>query len=339
MSKNDLYGYFGWKEFLSNRSDILADFRSAKEKNQNKPVHTEHGIAGEASIRKWLGEFLPQRYGVTSGYIIPDIIGEFKLYHYDVIIYDKINSPILWVSANQDDSEQGKKRAIPAGYVHSVIEVKSTFNKKTINEVVNKLSELNEFSKSLPGSFSCGSIFIELKKAEIEKSEILLDFVSDKSPPKFWGGMIMSCEVNSELTGLIKVYRTSKQPVNMEIPLFKDIDLINYELSEDNTSISFNEQGGAMNVFDYFKNKKSQFLLKIDPSSNKVILKFKDLSQVRFSKAYALTRGSKNTDVRLSWSRSNFADFVSTLLNTLDGKNHHENEKGITFGQVFDKFI
>jgi hypothetical protein len=66
------YGFTGWKEFASNRRVILNEFDRAKGLNESRPVQTEHGIAGEAGLRNWLCSFLPRRYGVTSGFIIPD---------------------------------------------------------------------------------------------------------------------------------------------------------------------------------------------------------------------------------------------------------------------------
>src|SRR5438477_10890580 len=95
------YGTIGWQEFLRQKKDILSDYDSAKESNANRPVKTEHGNVGEAAFRKWLGECLPKKYGVTSGFIIPDIRSpSYVIYHYDVIVYDTINSPVLWGSNN-----------------------------------------------------------------------------------------------------------------------------------------------------------------------------------------------------------------------------------------------
>jgi hypothetical protein len=57
----------------------------------------------EALFRDWLEQFLPAKYGVTSGYIIqqkdavkPRSALKGKLRHYDVIIYNKLDSSVLW---------------------------------------------------------------------------------------------------------------------------------------------------------------------------------------------------------------------------------------------------
>ena len=87
---------------------------------------------------------------MTSGYIIPNIrTVSYRLNHYDVIVYDALNSPVLWAENNPDNSEQGRSRAIPAEYVHAVFEVKATFNKQSIKEAKEKLNELQSCSDHL----------------------------------------------------------------------------------------------------------------------------------------------------------------------------------------------
>lgn len=59
---------------MSSRKEILSKYELSKERNQSRPIRVEHGTAGEAAIREWLKKFLPAKYDVTSGYIIPDLI-------------------------------------------------------------------------------------------------------------------------------------------------------------------------------------------------------------------------------------------------------------------------
>jgi hypothetical protein len=58
----------GWKQFLTARKEMLDAFDRAREKSSLHEVATYHGKVAEAEFRKWLGSFLPKRYGVTSGY-------------------------------------------------------------------------------------------------------------------------------------------------------------------------------------------------------------------------------------------------------------------------------
>ncbi|MBI4459393.1 MAG: hypothetical protein HY648_04975 [Acidobacteria bacterium] len=77
----------GWKQFLTYRKEMLDIYDSAREKAKSHPVETFHGFAAEAQFRKWLEDFLPKRYGVTSGYIVSPGFGETeKTRHFDVIL-------------------------------------------------------------------------------------------------------------------------------------------------------------------------------------------------------------------------------------------------------------
>jgi hypothetical protein len=137
------FGQQGWKEFHRNRKDILHEFDKILELTSNRPIRVAHGQGVEAYIRKWLAEFLPKKFSVTSGYIISalfdDLFGSAKIYHYDIIIYNHLEAPVLWTEGNQDNSEQGKFRAVPAKYVYAVYEVKSRLTKKNVVDAFNKL--------------------------------------------------------------------------------------------------------------------------------------------------------------------------------------------------------
>lgn len=112
----------GWKQFLTAKTRMLAAYDVAKEQGSSHQMKTRHGLVAEAEFRKWLGEFLPKRYGVTSGYIIsPGISSAEHMIHYDVIIYDQLDAPVLWVEENADSSAQGRSLAIPVEYVRAVI--------------------------------------------------------------------------------------------------------------------------------------------------------------------------------------------------------------------------
>ena len=148
------YGLVGWKEFHNNRKEILSEFNRAKGYNVSRPVRVQHGKAGDAAVRKWLSDYLPKKYGVTSGFVIPDVIAaEYKLYHFDVLIYDQINSPQLWSDGDYDQSEQGKIRAIPAKHVRAVFEIKASLTSETAREAIAKLSKLNNLVNHLPAGF------------------------------------------------------------------------------------------------------------------------------------------------------------------------------------------
>lgn len=200
------YGSYGWKEFNQNKEDILNEFDRIKALTGRRPVKTAHGVAVEAFIRKWLSQYLPKKYAITSGYVIPDVYDDlnYQLYHYDVIIYNQIESPILWVESNLDDSDSGKSRAIPAKYVEAIYEIKSTLDKQNAIESITKLKKLNFFTAHLPRNFSSGSIFIDLKKNDVSKKDILAELFTGNEIPGYWGGVILRCEIDPSITGLFK---------------------------------------------------------------------------------------------------------------------------------------
>jgi len=209
----------GWNEFITNKNSMLDDFEKAKKQSIHRPTQTDKGKVAEAAMREWLTQFLPKKYAVTSGYIISQGI-QFgnKLLHYDVIVYDALNAPILWVEKNADNSEQGKVRAIPAENVCCVLEVKSTFNKRSCQEAKSKLWELapllekiddpNEpYKQFLPPNFCMGTVFFEILGKDKTNIQILNELIPEKFTEDlrgYFGGIILQAEGRDrEFTGKI----------------------------------------------------------------------------------------------------------------------------------------
>lgn len=217
------YGTIGWQEFLRQKKDILNDYDSAKESNANRPVHTEHGNVAEASFRRWLSEYLPKKYGITSGYIIPDVRSiNYVLRHFDVIIYDVLNSPVLWGSNNPDKSDQGRSRAIPAQYVHAVFEVKAALTVKSSNDTIEKLQELNDLRAYLPEHFVSGGIFFEVREKS-QSSCKMAEGLFRENIPGYFGGLILRAEgLDPNLTGYYLLHDSDKETIDT-MPLVRDI--------------------------------------------------------------------------------------------------------------------
>lgn len=201
----------GWKQFLSGRNRMLAAYELAKEQEAGKQVKTRHGRVAEAEFRKWLSEFLPKRYGVTSGYIIsPGISSKEFMAHYDVIIYDQLESPVLWVEDNPDSTDQGKSLAIPVEYVRAVLEVKSAFNKASAKKAVEQLAKLkpllervdppnNPVKLYLPTNFFCATVFFELRKEDEKDFAALDELVKATMIRRYYGGVILQAETEYKL--------------------------------------------------------------------------------------------------------------------------------------------
>ena len=302
---NKKYGFHGWKEFESNRQLLLQQYELAKTRTQSRPVQTGHGITGEAEIRQWLTEFLPSKYGVTSGFIIPDIITteKYQLYHHDIIIFDKFNAPILWENSSKDDSETGKERAIPAKYVHTVFEVKSQFNHTSTKETIDKLKKLSSFSKDLPDNFNSGIIFFELDINLNNRISLLRNLLPVDNILGYWGGIILQCSANKEMSGLftVKPRLQTEQIPERSIPLAKDVDTLDIYLDDNGDPVIGPQERLKLMAFDKW----------------------------HFIKEYGPLIHGKNHSIELSWSYNSFAQFCTDLLLRLEGKNPGLSEKRI----------
>lgn len=151
------------------RTKLLSDYRVAVEQAGDDPVKTEPGNIGEAALRAFLKQFLPRKYGVTKGHIItPDLDYAGPLEEWDIIIYDRLEAPVLFVRRTKDEGPDSGKRGIPVEYVKVVIEVKSTLNSRSAEKAAEKLTKLNAFIRSpegerdrtrLPYSFRSSVVF------------------------------------------------------------------------------------------------------------------------------------------------------------------------------------
>lgn len=309
------YGQNGWKEFNRNRKDILSELDKVLEQTENRPIQVSHGLAVEAHLRKWLSEFLPKKYGVTSGYIIPNLYGDsMKLYHYDIIIYNQLESPILWTEGNFDQSEQGKYRAIPAKHVISVYEVKSRLTKLNVTDALGKLSQTKDFSQQLNPFFTCGIIFIDLKESDNNNESIIKELIKGKDIFGFKGGMILRYEGDHSCTGLIWMLNNSNNPKDKVgdkkyKPIAKIIDDLEIYLTED----------GALTI----------------PPGCGAKCYATENGVWSVSKSYGISYSEGTDSIHLDWSRTNFSDFCIDLLSSFEGLLLDDKNRPV-FGKVFD---
>lgn len=106
------------------------------------PHNLEKGQAIEEIVKKFLQEYIPKRYSVTSGFVIDtnDNISSQE----DVIIYDAFNCPIY---------RPGERTAIiPIDNVASLLEVKSELNTSNLAESLQKIHHVRKLQKSPPSS-------------------------------------------------------------------------------------------------------------------------------------------------------------------------------------------
>lgn len=237
---------------------MLARFDSAKNKDKKHKTETYHGKVAEAELRNWFRTFLPKRYGVTSGYVIsPNLQGKEGFPHFDVIIYDQLESPILWTEENPDTTTQGSSTAIPVEYVRAVLEVKARWTADAAKKALVHLHDLDPLLQSiddpskpykthLSPNFFCGVIFFEIC-AEDEFSPSLLNKLVDPNLRGYIGGIVLRGEnLPLELAGKIELF-TTNQPQSTEIGKNKGSLIRQNTLPfSKSTQISENEHFGAM---------------------------------------------------------------------------------------------
>jgi hypothetical protein len=208
-------GTLGWQQFLTAKHDMLSHYEQAKVRNRSHGVRVSHGTVAEASFREFLSQFLPKRFGVTSGYVISQGNDDTATTpHYDVVIYDQLESPILWVDENPDNSSPGQVRALPAEYVYAILEVKSALTRSSVTAAMQHLQQLQPllmdiehptqpYRKCLPKEFSCAIVAFELRGEDQYDAQMLNFLVASPWIRGYFGGAILKGEgLHPDQTGL-----------------------------------------------------------------------------------------------------------------------------------------
>jgi hypothetical protein len=227
-------GAQGWEQFLASRREMLDAFDNAKKKSKAHKVPTQHGRVAEAAFRDWLSNFLPKKYGVTSGYVVSQGVPEgVKTPHFDVIIYNQLDSPVLWSEGNADLSNAGSSRAIPAEYVQAVIEVKSSFDAQSAAKAIEHLFELepllkeidpvNErYRKYLPPNFFSVVVYFEDRGGRRFNRMALANAIPRQPLRGYFGGIILRAndlQTDESLRIFFLVSKTRFDPTAKETEL------------------------------------------------------------------------------------------------------------------------
>jgi hypothetical protein len=107
------------------------------------PHAGEKGIAREDILRSFLEDYLPARFGVSSGFVF-DARGQASG-QMDIVIYDKASCPVLKVSST--------RRMFPVESVASVISVKSHLSASELADATSNLRSvlhLDRFASGRP---------------------------------------------------------------------------------------------------------------------------------------------------------------------------------------------
>lgn len=129
---------------IQNLKNFMNSFKESKsifwDEEKNRLIHSgEYGIYREELVKKWLRIFVPERFGISSGFLI-NSLGEIST-QCDLIIYDKDKTPKIETIENQ--------RFFPVETVLLIGEIKSDVN--SINELNNYLIKLSENKKIREG--------------------------------------------------------------------------------------------------------------------------------------------------------------------------------------------
>ncbi len=223
--------HVGVDSFFAEKAKLLDSYNRAKDQNAEEPVQVDHGVVAESLVRRWLRAFLPKRFGVTKGYIITPSLGyEGALEEWDVIIYDALESPILYTKG---DPESELKQAIPVEHVRGVIEVKATLTPENAKKSTSKLLKLRQFidqtstaeyPATLQLPFISTTIFMESKVRTINEYRQALDafiplYIGDFTLP-YLGALILRSQVNPIHVGYITAMR-SDVPMGMNEDVFE----------------------------------------------------------------------------------------------------------------------
>ena len=145
------------------------------------------------------------------------------------------------------EPDASKIRAIPAEHVRAVLEVKATLTTRHARAAVNKLATLAPFHEQLRHPFHTGIVFFELPAARDSKDALLRSLCPRPPVHGYAGGVVLHCEENSDMTGLISVLPPvvdmDPAAIAPDHPLVVDVDRANFYLDEQGNAVSRNQAG------------------------------------------------------------------------------------------------
>ena len=113
---------------MQTRYDVTSTIRHKGEKGRNR----EHGFA------MFLRDYLPEKYGIATGEIIP-FKGAAPSPQCDIIIYDKLAFPVIGKST--------LVQQVPYEGVYSVIEVKSQITASALKDSLAKFTAIRQLPR------------------------------------------------------------------------------------------------------------------------------------------------------------------------------------------------
>lgn len=120
--------------FSAINEQMIIDF----EKKTNQLEHLgDRGVARENVLKDFLEQYLPKKYAISKGEIVDSEGNRSK--QCDLIIYDHLSCPILYVSKDS--------QIFPAESVYAVIQVKSVLNTHEVESSINNIKSVKMLNR------------------------------------------------------------------------------------------------------------------------------------------------------------------------------------------------
>jgi len=101
----------------------------------------DKGVSREDILRRFLKEYLPERFGVGSGQVV-DAFGSPPSAQQDIVIYDALDCPLLY--ANE------RTQIFPCESVYAVIQVRSSIDTGGIKRCAEQIASCKRLQKQPP---------------------------------------------------------------------------------------------------------------------------------------------------------------------------------------------
>lgn len=112
-----------------------------KQRGQVIGHNLEYGLGAEMVVRTLMREMMPIRYGIGKGKLI-NRKGE-STRHLDLIIYDQLNLPTLFLDEHQN-------QILPIESAYGVIEIKSRTTASVLKEAFENLASVAAIAGTVP---------------------------------------------------------------------------------------------------------------------------------------------------------------------------------------------
>lgn len=132
--------------YLHRQQSLASRFKESSSLQHGTTI----GDASEAGWRSVLKEFLPNKYGVSSGFVIDSFGGQSD--QIDIIIHDQQYSPLFLKTPTGN-------LVVPAESVYAIFEVKQSLNKAHVSYASDKIDSVRNLRRTSAPIKHAGGIY------------------------------------------------------------------------------------------------------------------------------------------------------------------------------------